>query len=281
MDRTYEKQGYLNSAFRVFHILDQSKKEFSYHYHDFDKLVIMIQGDVSYSIEGQTYSLKPYDIVLVRHNEIHRPVIHSEKTYERIIVYISPEFINSYKTDSYNLDYCFEKASQNHTSVLRISSSKTHPLFKCIKKLETSFQDNDYASDLYRQVIFLEFMILLNRAVFNDSLDYLHTEISNPKILEIIKYINENLTADLSIDHISEKLFMSKFHMMRTFKNETGYSIGNYIMQKRLILSRQLLLEGIPITQTCYQCGFKDYSNFSRQYKNFFGETPKDTKKSL
>lgn len=278
---SYAKQGYLNSEFKLFHILDETQKEFGYHYHDFDKLVIMIRGDVSYTIEGKTYPLQPYDIVFVRHNEIHRPVIHSSQLYERIIIYISPGFLHDYHTDTYNLGYCFEKAAMEHSSVLRIPSLQKHPLFKSIQKLESSFYDKEYAHELYRQVQFLGFMIHLNRAVVSDSLDFLHNETGNIRIIDIVKYINLHLTDNLTIDQIAEHFYISKYHMMRTFKKETGYSIGNYILQKRLTLSRELIFGGTPITEVCYLCGFKDYSNFSRHYKKFFRESPRETRHNL
>lgn len=279
MTEEYTKQGYLNSEFRLFHIIDVSQKEFDYHYHDFDKLVITIRGDVSYTIEGRTYPLEPYDIVFVQHNEIHRPVIHSSEPYERIIVYISPGFIRDYKEKDSNLGYCFEKAAEEHTSVLRIPSLKKHPLFISIQKLEQAFEDEDFAYELRRKILFLDFMIQLNRAVLTDSLAYLHNESMNTRTAKIVKYINEHLTDELSIDKIAEQFFVSKYHMMRSFKEDTGYSIGNYILHKRLTLSKELIQGGTPITEVCYLCGFKDYSNFSRQYKKFFQVSPKETKK--
>ena len=42
----YEKQGYLNQDFRLFHLTDEKQRDFSYHYHDFSKIVIFIRGDV-------------------------------------------------------------------------------------------------------------------------------------------------------------------------------------------------------------------------------------------
>ena len=62
----YEKRGYLNSEFRLFHLTDKESGEIKTHYHDFDKITIFLKGRVSYMIEGRTYDLKPYDIVLVK-----------------------------------------------------------------------------------------------------------------------------------------------------------------------------------------------------------------------
>lgn len=116
-------------------------------------------------IEGRSYDLKPYDIVLVKQGDIHKLTVDNSCPYERIIVYISPNFMNAYQTENYDLSYCFQKADQEHSNVLRIPSSEKSSLFRSISNLEHSFTDGGYASELYRQVMFLEFMIHLNRAV--------------------------------------------------------------------------------------------------------------------
>lgn len=273
----YIKKGYLNSEFRLFHLTDQETREVKYHYHDFDKITIFIKGHVTYTIEGKSYELSPYDIVLVRHNDIHRLVVDNSQIYERIIVYISPNFMNAYKTDSYDLSYCFQKAEEEHSNVLRIPSLKNSSLFQSITRLEKSFSDDGYASDLYRQVLFLEFMIHLNRAARKNRLEFIDTDNCNTKILDILQYINENLNHDLNIDILSDHFYISKYYMMRLFKQETGYTLGHYISQKRLLLAKELILTGVSGTQACFDCGFKDYSTFSRAYKKLFHESPRET----
>ena len=273
----YIKKGYLNSEFLLFNLTDKETKEVEYHYHDFDKITIFMKGHVTYTIEGKSYDLKPYDIVLVKHNDIHRLTVDNSTLYERIIVYISPNFMNAYQTDSYDLNYCFEKAEEEHSNVLRITSLEKSSLLRSISRLEASFSDDGYAADLYRQIIFLEFMIHLNRAARKDHLKYIDTDSCNTKIQDILGYINENLREDLSIDSIADQFYISKYYMMRLFKQETGYTLGQYISQKRLLLAKELLLSGEPVTKACFDCGFKDYSTFSRAYKRLFGESPRDT----
>lgn len=275
---SYIKKGYLNSEFRLFHLTDQETKEVDYHFHDFDKITIFIRGKVTYMIEGKSYALKPYDIVLVQHNDIHRLTVDNSEVYERIIMYISPNFINAYKSENYDLSYCFQKAKKEGSNVLRIHSLEKSSLFHSILRLEKSFKDEAYAAELFRQVLFLEFMIHLNRATLKNHLEYLSTVNCNPKVIDILQYINENLTSELCIDQIAKNFYLSKYYMMRLFKQETGYTIGNYISSKRLLLAKELLLSGISAAEACFTCGYQDYSNFSRAYKSLFGESVRDTR---
>lgn len=272
----YNKRGYLNSDFRIFHIKDTVSREFEFHYHDFHKITIFIKGKVQYIIEGKSYELEPYDIVLVNRNDIHRVQVDNSTTYERIIVYISPGFMDAYRTSEYDLNYCFVKAKKEHSNVLRVHSLEKSSLFKITNRLERSLHDDEYASGLYRKILFLEFMIHLNRAAIKNHVEFLDTELYNTKIVDIMQYINANLTENLDIDTLARTFYISKYYMMRLFKTETGYTIGNYITYRRLLYARELISEGMPITQACFACGFRDYSTFSRAYKSEFSEAPRN-----
>lgn len=273
----YEKKGYLNSEFRLFHLSDDVPKEYEYHYHDFHKITIFISGKVQYFIEGKCYNLKPYDVVLVNRNDMHRISVRSGSAYERIIVYISPGFIDAYKNENYDLGFCFEKVKSERSNVLRMQGMKKSSLFQTIMKLEQSFKeiDREYAAELYRQVLFLEFMIHLNRRAMKNRLEFFDTTLYNPKVTALIEYINEHLTENLDIDALANQFYLSKYYMMRLFKDETGFTIGNYIGNKRLLLARELLGDASSITEVCFQCGFRNYSTFSRAYKKMFDESPR------
>lgn len=278
---SYEKRGYLNCEFKLFHLSDIPKQEFEFHYHDFDKIIIFLKGKVDYLIEGRSYPLMPYDIVLVSQGDIHRPEIDQSVPYERIIVYLSPGFLTSYQSEDYDLGECFRHARESHANVLRVRSLEKSSLLSTIRNLERACADDGYAGNLYRQVLFLEFMIQLNRASLAHRLDYPATLHSNQKVLSIMDYIGAHLSADLTIDSLSETFYISKYHMMRQFKQETGCTISHYINSKRLLLARELLAGDTPITQICYDCGFKNYSTFSRAYKTFYGESPKNQRAAV
>ena len=90
----------------------------------------------------------------------------------------------------------------------------------------------------------------------------------------IVRYINENLEEDLSLERLSEKFFVSKYHLAREFKKYTGYTVHSFILKKRLLTARVLLREQNSILDVSLQCGFRDYSTFVRAFKAEFGLTP-------
>lgn len=277
----YKKIGYLTTSFKMFHIKDTARKEYNYHYHDFHKILILLSGDITYCIEGRTYDLRPNDIVLVNSGEVHKPIIRSDAPYERIIIYVSPDYLSEYRDEKNDLSLCLRQALSEQSHVLRLHSSMNGKLGSTIRELDRSLYDEDYANELYHRILFLEFMIQLNRAALHNHVEFIGDSASNDKILAVLDYLNEHLTEDISIDELSSRFFLNRYYLMHTFKEQTGYTIGSYLSTKRLFLARDLIAKGTPITDVCYACGFHNYSTFSRAYKKSFGESPREYRQNL
>ena len=274
----YAKAGYLNQEFRIFHLKSEEQKEYAFHYHDFHKVVYMVSGDVTYNIEGKNYQLKANDFVLVNKGEVHRPVVHSTEPYERIILYISPELLQKYSNESYHLEDCFVRSKKEQLHVLHTNTSKGNLLVSLCHALANTLTDTEYASELHQKVLFLEFLVQLNRTLQKNSTDISDTSVGNEKILAVLTYINSHLTEEISIDSLAEQFFTSRYYLMHSFKQETGYTIGQYLTTKRLLYAQELIKNDMPVTEACLTCGFQNYSTFSRAYKKNFGVSPTEQK---
>lgn len=267
-----EKTGYLEQDFRLFHIKDQTKREFSYHYHDFHKVIIFLSGKAAYHIEGKSYYLKLWDILLVNRHAIHKPEIDFSVPYERFVLWIRNDI------KSTELLRCFQKAIDRSYNLIRLDSDTQEKLKQLLYELEAALKDKKFGSELLGSALFTQFMVYVNRIFLEKQYIYdARSYSSNSQIEELLRYINHNLTEDLSIETLARKYYLSKYHMMRKFKEETGYTIHNYIISKRLLLARTKISEGTPILKAAQLSGFSDYTTFSRAYKKQFGTAPSQT----
>lgn len=271
MVESYEKKGYLHDEFRVFHLTDSEKKAFAFHYHDFYKVLLLLDGKLNYCVEGRNFSLEPNDLVLIKAGEIHRPELLDDSAYERIIIYLAPEFLDKY-ADMADLRYCFEKAHEHGTNVLRVHDAQRSQLFRVCRGLAE--KPSGFGGDLYRQTKLLEFLILLNRAVADRDIRYIPAPQENGKILPILNYINANLTSPLTVDSLAEQFYISRYYLMHLFRAETGYTVLGYVTEKRLLLARQLMRSGCSITEACFEAGFTNYTAFLRAFKKHYGILP-------
>lgn len=264
-----EKTGYLKEDFRLFHINDQTKKDFSYHYHDFHKIIVFISGKVTYHIEGKAYHLKPRDILLVSQGAIHKPEIDPSVPYERYIFWIRDDL------SCQELNTCFQKANDRSFNLVRADSSLQERLKDLLPEIEQTLQNKHFGDTVLRNALFTQFMIYINRIFLRTSSSPDEkTYSSDTQVEQLLKYINRNLSENLSIDQLANRFFFSKYHMMRKFKNETGYTIHNYITSKRLLMARSLISQGMPVMKAAQASGFHDYTTFVRAYKKQFGKAP-------
>ena len=269
------KVGYLNDNFKIFHIRDKKDIKFEYHHHDFSKIVILIDGDLTYYIEGKAYILKPWDILFVNKSEIHKPVVNPNKYYERIVIWLNPDFMAKYAQGNNNLLKCFEVAIKNNYNLLRLNMKSIDIIKNLIQDIQNCNNSNEFGSEILKESLFVQLMVLMNRLFLNSDKNRDIEDIQYDKTIEgVLNYINSNLENDLSIDTIASEFFISKYYLMRKFKNQIGSSIHNYVVQKRLILARSLISDGLSMSSVCSRCGFNDYSSFVRAFKKVYGVSP-------
>ena len=266
----YRKRGYLLENFRLFHLRSAGGSQTDYHYHEFCKMLLLISGSGGYSIDGERYLLQPGDIVLLGSRDIHRPELDTQTPYERIIIYISPEYLQRCSEGDCDLLALFS-GEKGH--VLRLQDSRK--LFRLAAALEEELKQEEFGREVLSSASLLRLLVETGRAMArNESSGPGPVMPKSSRIREILQYIDSHLAEDIDAEELARAFFVSKFHMMRQFRQETGTTIHLYITQKRLMRAKALIEGGMRATEACYRCGFRSYSSFTRACAKHFGTTP-------
>ena len=268
----YKKRGYLLENFRLFHLRSVQGAQVDYHYHEFCKILLLISGGGGYFIDGQRYLLQSGDIILLGSRSIHRPELDTGAPYERIIIYISPEYLQRSSTADCDLLSIF---SGDHSPVLRLQDSRRRKLFQLAASLEQDLAQEAFGREILSSAGLLRLLVEIGRnRQQGDAFGPSPVMPKNDRIREILRYIDAHLTEDLDIEDLAQTFFISKYHMMRQFRQETGTTIHLYVTQKRLMLAKSYIDGGMRATEACYRCGFRSYSSFTRACTRHFGTTP-------
>lgn len=272
-----EKRGILKEDLRVFHLKDRITKDVDYHYHDFHKIIIFLNGNVTYMIEGKAYKLRPWDTLIISQSQIHKPIIDPSEDYERIIIWFNPDMIAEHNGKDANLLECFDIAMNRENNRLRLFEEPLRKVKRIVHDLIEEEENPAFGNDALNRALLIQLIILLNRTILNDNRRNPSIDVQfDQNINEIVTYINQHLESDLSVSHLASIVFMSKYHLMRKFKAYTGYTIHQYIIQKRLMYAKALMAEGVRLTDVCQSAGFNDYSGFVRAFKKEFGISPRE-----
>lgn len=292
--KEYEKRGYLLSDFRLFHLSDAQGTKVDYHYHEFHKLLFLCSGTGDYSVEGQKYTLQAGDIVLIGSRQVHRPEFEKGMPYERIILYISPEFLKKNSVEGCDLEEIFkgvrgesfgygQKDEQEELHVLRTDEKERKRLFSLVEKLEKELAEEVYGKEIACKGLLLRLLVEIGRGLHSMEKEPeekktgkspLKQTPQQERIRNIMRYLDTHLSEEISIGALAEQFYVSKYHMMRQFQEETGQTIYDYLTERRLLRARDFIRQGYSATESCFNSGFRSYSSFTRAYAKRFGTTP-------
>ena len=78
------------------------------------------------------------------------------------------------------------------------------------------------------------------------------------------------------METLSKSFYLSRYYLMHRFKEVTGYTLHQYIRQKRLLWAAELIRSGQPVMKAAEQVGFKEYSTFLRSFQAMFHMSPRE-----
>ncbi len=98
-------------------------------------------------------------------------------------------------------------------------------------------------------------------------------------VIGIRSYIENNYDVNLNLDLLSHIQFVSKYHLLRLFKKYYGLTPRQYLIDKRIEKSKEHLINGISVTETCFAVGFESLGSFSTLFKTKTGKSPTEFQK--
>lgn len=276
------KRGYLHENFKLFHLRDSRAQELGYHYHEFDKIILLLSGKVTYVVEGKSYFLKPGDILLVQHNMIHLPIIDPSEPYERMVLWLGPEFLEQQKRGEESLSACFDLTHERSFHLLRGSQELRRKYLAIFRGMEQAQGDGGFAHGLLADTYFLQLLIHLNRDLSDDcTAELTETYRYDPKIEEIMRFVEANPTEELSVEAIAKRFYLSRYYLMHRFKEVSGYTLHQYVTQKRVQYAGELLKKGTGVLRAAELAGFREYSTFLRAFQSAYHMSPRAFQEQL
>jgi AraC-like DNA-binding protein len=224
------------------------------------------------------YTLRPWDILLVRHHTIHKALVDKSVPYERIILYLDRKYFDRLMPQA-RLFACFDRADERAEYLLSPDDEQRAQLGEVLAGIEKSLHAADFGAQAMCDSYLVQLLVLLGRLSANTEAVLSGEGQYDEKIAAVLSYISENLTEGLSVDELADRVHISRYHFMRLFKAQTGTSVHAYVRQRRLMHAAHLIREGMSAARAAEESGFSDYSAFHRAFTAAFGVSPGKLKK--
>lgn len=259
--------------FSIAHLYNE-EKPMAMHIHDCYEIYFSISGGKQFLIDNKFYDINPGDLFVINEFESHYISKLDKIVHERIVISIYPEFLKSICTKETNLDFCFSDRKENFSHKISLDKDAQNRFLYFINKITTA---EGFGSDIIEYATFLELITSINRLyIKNDSSSVKKSSYQyNEQVEQIIKYINQNITDDITIEYLANHFFLSKSYICRIFKSATGTTINKYLSARRISMAKSMLSDGLNVNDVCEKCGFNDYSNFLKTFKKAVGISPK------
>ncbi len=266
------EKGYLVEPYKVFYLFEQNSQVYDAHYHDFNKCILVCKGHLDYSIEGKNHLVHGPTVILVKEHEMHHVKVYKDQPYERVVLYLRSDFLEEQSTSETNLLTCFNEGDK----IIALNEKDHEDLLVYMKQLSETISTPAYGHDVLAYSLLLAAVVKLNEIQKSYVTELTSPTVSFDKRVEsAMAYIQHHLTGSLTIQEIADVTYLSKYHLMRLFKQETGYSIHQYVLEKRLVLATRLIKEGMSYSEAAQKAGFTDYSIFLRAFKKRYDLSPR------
>jgi len=246
--------------------------ESRYHFHENYEIYLFLSGNVDYYIEENHYQLQRGHLFVMNDKEIHRVSVHDSSPYRRVVVHFDRRMVTMMNTPTTNILACFRDHQPGIGNALVVNETQLQDICAKIDMLGEVSKSSTYGSDVLAIACLAELLVKIN-GLFN-QIRLESPERSSSLIGEIIQYIASNLDRKLTLDLIADQFLIDKFYLSHLFHAETGDTVYQYILIKKIAIAKRFLSEGKTVSETCDLAGFNNYNNFIRTFKKIAGTTP-------
>ena len=296
----------------VFYYIREEKADF---YHDVEKLIKSMKEEMNISltagigVESQdrsrnylSYKTAVFACNLyyfcqneiISYNDIKRDYNHSfeeyNAAYERLIQNVA-QMSSDWKKSLNECLYLIEaihfgnkKVTENRCITLLMEFLKDVSQYYMIEENERKRYENFVAEiremDTWQEVCSKVSYYLERFVEKNCSCSKVN---ENDLIKKIKIYIRENCDQDLNLKSLSDEFYMNPYYFSIFFKQKSGMNFKDYLIEVRMKKAMDILLQkpDIKLQELSNMVGYRDTKTFSERFKQYYGQSPKNYKKSV
>ncbi|MDD6483372.1 MAG: helix-turn-helix domain-containing protein [Clostridiales bacterium] len=232
------------------------------HYHNRHELYYLLGGSTQYHIEDRSFDVFEGDFVFVpkgvRHSTDSRECLNTE----RILISFDDESV-----DAGALPILDTLGAYNHIQTAKAGSGRAEEILHLLRE---EYEGAGAYRETMLKLYISELIVCLNRYMKKNN-----SQTGGETMRAVAEYIRRNYAQDISLSELSEKFFISKSHLSRSFKAHFGVGINEYIRSVRIRRAARLLENtDMRVTDAALMCGFGDSNYFSAVFKKYKGIAP-------
>ena len=268
------RQYMLSEAYEVFYYSDTHFRSVGNHSHDYYELYFFEEGAVTMVIGGKPYALQSGDVIVIPPGIDHRILLTDpEKPYRRFVLWLTQAYLMALEKRSPDYGYLLRRSADRGRYVYRFDLPTFNALRTRLFTLLDEIHADRFAREAAIELSISDLLLYLGRTVYEQEQRRDRKE-QLSRYEAITQYVDEHLDEHLSLDTLARQFYLSKYYLVHLFRENTGLSVHQYILKKRLAACCDAMRGGAAVGEVCRQWGFGDYSAFYRAFRKEYGMSP-------
>jgi YesN/AraC family two-component response regulator len=243
------------------------------HFHSTYELYYLVSGERCFFIKDRTLIIKEGDLVLIPPNILHRTTNASMSKHEKVIINFQKDLLLEQNLAFFQvLHSLFER----EYVIISMSVSNRNYVENIFRNILIEVQNKNTAYEMWSQTLLIQLLIYICRFVEQNTIEALaFTSSIHERMSQIVRFINEHYTQALDLHYLSERFFISPFHLCREFKEATGFTFIEYLNSVRIKEAKKLLEQSsLKVNKIAERVGFGSITHFGRVFRQITGHAP-------
>lgn len=245
-------------------------------YHEGYELFMVINGERNVFFGDNCYLMKRGDIAVIKPFELHTADSCDVEFYERYVINFNTEDFKCILTES-EIKLLFQDFNSKLLHFEEYEFNNLYTTFRLADKM------SKLRNPLSKKAVFSCILTIILQLKTTPEIPVKTAADNVPEdIVSAINFINMHYREPITLDTLTERLHISKFHFCRMFKEATGTTFLEYLHNVRLAHAHRLLAEkNMSLEEIAVKTGFGSGTYFSRIFKRVYGIPPKAFQKTI
>jgi len=251
-------------------LFEADYKNFSFpkHSHDYYAFGTILNGAEQFMTRGTNYVAARGQILMMNPMQVHDGRSASDDGYHYQIMFIAPEIFGDLVTElspnSTGLPFFGNCVVDDRA--LHLQLQQLHHMFRPDCVASTSLLERDST------LLYSAARLALRHA---DAPPFIYRPGSEDKRVQaVIDYMAAHLDENIALEDLATITGLSRFHLLRVFREATGLPPHTYFNHMRLRRAKRMLFDGASIADAAAATGFADQSHLHRHFKAMWGVSP-------
>ena len=233
----------------------------------------LIEGKLSYIIDGVTYRVREGDMIFVAPNEIHMLEIDGSSAYERMVILFDMEILGRMMKSLGASLGAFSEEKSNRIHVMNADAVRSFGASEIMRDIIASDSEPEYKKlEVISKLI--RFVIAIDKIVSSGAAALSKPTQADPIVTAVSEYIERNISKKIKLDELAASLFVSPSTLSHRFHRIMGLGVGRYVTMKKMYHAAALISSGASASEAAIRVGYDNYNSFFHSFREIIGSSP-------